>query len=419
MKAFDPRIEWRDPAILTPYSNNAKTHPTEQIDKIAASIASFGFDQPIVVDGDGVIIKGHGRREASLRLGLDKVPVLVRSDLSVTEIKAARLADNRTAQSPWDEDLLRVELEALLEQDFDLELTGFDLAEIDELLAAAEPEQAGLTEDDEVPEVPEQPVSRPGDLWVLGNHRLLCGDATVLADVERVLGGQLADMVFCDPPYGVNYANSPKDKLRGKHRPILNDNLGPGFEAFLYDACLNILQVTKGAVYVCMSSSELDTLQRAFRTAGGRWSTFLIWAKNTFTLGRADYQRQYEPILYGWKDGSDHYWCGARDQGDVWFFDKPVRNDLHPTMKPVALVERAIRNSSKTRDIVLDPFGGSGSTLIACEKAGRHARLIELDPKYVDTVILRWEEFAGGTAVLEGDGRTFEEIAAGREAAAA
>jgi DNA modification methylase len=419
MKSFDPQIEWRDPASLTPYSNNAKTHPTEQIDKIAASIASFGFDQPIVVDTDGVIIKGHGRREASLRLGLDKVPVLVRGDLSVAEIKAARLADNRTAQSPWDEDLLRVELAALLEQDFDLGLTGFDLAEIDELLAAAQPEQAGLTEDDEVPEAPEQPVSHLGDLWVLGNHRLLCGDATVLADVERVLGGQLADMCFTDSPYNVDYANTPKDKLRGKHRPILNDNLGAGFEAFLYDSCINVLNVTKGAVYWCMSSSELHTLQRAFAAAGGHWSTFIVWAKHTFTLGRADYQRQYEPILYGWKDGSDHYWCGARDQGDVWFFDKPARNDLHPTMKPVALVERAIRNSSKTRDIVLDPFGGSGSTLIACEKAGRQARLIELDPKYCDVICRRFEAFSGKAAIFDGDGRRFEEIAAGREAPAA
>ena len=184
---------------------------------------------------------------------------------------------------------------------------------------------------------------------MLGEHRLLCGDATVLADVERVLGGQLADMTFTDPPYNVDYANSPKDKLRGKHRPILNDNLGSGFEAFLHDACANILSVTKGACYVCMCISELHTLQRAFTAAGGKWSTFVIWAKHTFTLGRADYQRQYEPILYGWPEGHDHYWCGARDQGDVWFFDKPARNDLHPTMKPVALVERAIRNSSKSR----------------------------------------------------------------------
>ena len=235
---------------------------------------------------------------------------------------------------------------------------------------------------------------------MLGEHRLLCGDATVLADVERVLDGRLADMTFTDPPYNVDYGNSPKDKLRGKHRPILNDDLGSGFEAFLHDACANILAVTKGAVYVCMSSSELHTLQRAFTATGGKWSTFVIWAKHTFTLGRADYQRQYEPILYGWRDGHDHYWCGARDQGDVWFVDKPARNDLHPTMKPVALVERAIRNSSKSRDLVLDPFGGSGSTLIACAKAGRQARLVELDPRYCDVIVRRWQEWTGDQATL-------------------
>jgi DNA modification methylase len=313
---------------------------------------------------------------------------------------------------------LAQELAWLRDESFDLDLIGFDASELERLLTLVDGEAASDEAEDEVPEPPEEPVSRPGDLWVLGNHRVLCGDATVLADVERVLGGQLADMTFCDPPYNVDYANSPKDKLRGKHRPILNDNLGSGFEAFLYDACVNILSVTKGAVYICMSSSELDTLQRAFRAAGGKWSTFVIWAKNTFTLGRADYQRQYEPILYGWKDGADHYWCGARDQGDVWFFDKPVKNDLHPTMKPVALVERAIRNSSKSRDIVLDSFGGSGSTLIACEKAGRSARVIELDPKYVDVIIERWQAFSGGRAVLDGGG-SYEEIAAGREAAAA
>jgi DNA modification methylase len=227
----------------------------------------------------------------------------------------------------------------------------------------------------------------------------------VLTDVERVLERQLADMTFCDPPHNVNYANTPKDKLRGKHRPILNDDLGSGFEAFLHDACANILSVTKGDVYVCMSSSELDTLQRAFRAAGGKWSTFVIWAKHTFTLGRACYQRQYEPILYGWPAGHDRYWCGARDLGDVWFVDKPARNDLHPTMKPVALVERAIRNSSKSRDVVLDPFGGSGSTLIACGKTGRQARLVELDTKYCDVIVQRWQDWAGEHATLEGSGQ--------------
>jgi DNA modification methylase len=239
----------------------------------------------------------------------------------------------------------------------------------------------------------------------------------VLADVERVLGGQLPDMTFTDPPYNVEYGSSAKDRLRGNKRKILNDDLGTGFEAFLSDACANILSVTKGAVYVCMSSSELHSLQRAFTAAGGKWSTFVIWAKHTFTLGRSDYQRQYEPILYGWRDGHDHYWCGARDQADVWFFDKPARNDLHPTMKPVALVERAIRNSSKTRDLVLDPFGGSGSTLIACEKAGRQARLIELDPRYCDVIVRRWQEWTGEVATLEGDGRTFDDLVNARQAA--
>ena len=247
----------------------------------------------------------------------------------------------------------------------------------------------------------------------------MCGDATVMTDVEKVLAGGLADMTWSDLPYNVNYGQTMKDKLRGRKRTILNDNLGSSFEPFLLSACTSILAVTKGAVYICMSSSELHTLYRAFTEAGGHWSTFLIWAKNTFTMGRSDYQRQYEPILYGWKEGSDHYWCGARDQGDVWFVKKPVANDLHPTMKPVELVERAIRNSSKSRDTVLDPFAGAGSTLIACEKTGRQARLIELEPKYCDVIIRRFEEFSGKRAVLESDGRGFAEIALERGAVAA
>ena len=223
---------------------------------------------------------------------------------------------------------------------------------------------------------------------------------------------ELADMAFTDPPYNVNYANTAKDKLRGKNRPILNDNLGDDFDAFLTAACTNLLSVTKGAVYIAMSSSELDTLQAAFRAAGGKWSTFIIWAKNTFTLGRADYQRQYEPILYGWRDGAAHFWCGARDQGDVWQIKKPAKNDLHPTMKPVELVERAILNSSKSRDIVLDLFGGSGTTLIAAEKSGRQARLIELDPKYVDVIVKRWQDWTGLKATREADGVAFDSLGA-------
>jgi DNA modification methylase len=191
-------------------------------------------------------------------------------------------------------------------------------------------------------------------------------------------------MVFTDPPYNVNYGATMKDHLRDTHRPIANDNLGEDFAAFLRAACDRMLAACTGGIYICMSSSEIDTLQRVFREAGGHWSTFIIWAKNTFTMGRADYQRQYEPILYGWREGAERFWCGARDQGDVWNIKKPHVNDLHPTMKPVELVERAVRNSSAPGATVLDPFGGSGTTVIACEKAGRQARVIELEPKYCD-----------------------------------
>ena len=289
---------------------------------------------------------------------------------------------------------------------FDLGLTGFGELELGKLLL----DDTDGQDLDQAPEPPAEPISKPGDLWICGEHRVLCGDATVPADVDQLLDGELADMVFCDPPYGINYANSAKNKLRGKNRPILNDNLGEGFGAFLQAASANMLAVTKGAIYICMSSSELDTLQRAFRDAGGKWSTFLIWAKNTFTLGRADYQRQYEPILYGWKEGADHCWCGARDQGDVWFFDNPLKNDLHPTMKPVALVERAIKNSSKSRDIVLDTFGGSGTTMIAAERTGRWARLLELDPRYADVILWRWQKVTGAHAVHAGTGGRFTQI---------
>jgi DNA modification methylase len=405
---------------LIPYARNPRTHTEEQVAQIAASIAEFGFVNPVLVGADGIIIAGHARVMAARKLGMGEVPVIVLDHLSQAQRRALVIADNRLAQNAgWDEEMLRVELEALREDDFHLDLLGFEDAEIEALLAESDDAITGNTDDDAVPETLDAAVTVPGDVWVLGEHRLLCGDATVMTDVEKVLAGGLADMVFSDPPYNVNYGATMKDKLRGKKRKIANDDLGDGFESFLRDACTNILAVTKGAIYICMSSSELHTLYRAFTEAGGHWSTFLIWAKNTFTMGRSDYQRQYEPILYGWKEGTDHYWCGARDQGDVWFVKKPIANDLHPTMKPVELVERAIRNSSKSRDTVLDPFAGSGSTLVACEKTGRQARLIELEPKYCDVIIRRFEEFSGKRAVLESDGRGFDEVALERRTVAA
>ena len=262
-----------------------------------------------------------------------------------------------------------------------------------------------------VPYARNAPVSRRGDLWRLGGHRLICGDSTVAESYDHLMQGAVADMVFTDPPYNVNYANSAKDKMLGKDRAIMNDNLGDGFGSFLLAALTPTVAHCRGGIYVAMTSSELDVLQSAFRAAGGKWSTFIIWAKNTFTLGRADYQRQYEPILYGWPEGATRHWCGDRDQGDVWNIKKPQKNDLHPTMKPVELVERAIRNSSRPGNVVLDPFGGSGTTLIAAELTGRTCHAIELNPAYVDVAVKRWEAFTGEKAALEADGRTFNEVA--------
>ncbi|MGE4359972.1 MAG: site-specific DNA-methyltransferase, partial [Lysobacteraceae bacterium] len=391
----------------------ARQHSDEQIAQIAASIAEFGFVNPILTGADGVLVAGHGRLAAARKLGLPTVPVVVLDHLTPTQRRALVLADNRLAElATWDDALLRIELEALQDDGFDLDLTGFDADALAELLADEEPQIEGRTEDDAAPDVPDEPVSRPGDVWRLGPHRLVCGDATTAEAYARLFpDGERADMVFTDPPYNVNYANSAKDKLRGKHRPILNDALGEGFYDFLFDALALIMAHTRGAIYVAMSSSELDTLQAAFRAAGGHWSTFIIWAKNTFTLGRSDYQRQYEPILYGWPEGATRHWCGDRDQGDVWQIKKPQKNDLHPTMKPVELVERAIRNSSRPGDVVLDPFGGSGTTLIAAEKAGRVARLIELDPKYADVIVRRWQDWTGRQAMREADGMAFDEVA--------
>jgi DNA modification methylase len=397
------------------YARNPRKND-HAVEQMAAAIQEFGFRIPCIVQSDGQLVDGHLRLKAARKLGLATVPVVLADDLTPAQIKAFRILANRSATwADWDEDLLRLELEELRLDEFDLSLTGFDADELLEILAGDEPTHEGQTDDDVAPEMPEQPVSGLGDLWVLGQHRLLCGDATREEDYRRLLGDERVALIWQDPPYNVDYANSAKDKLRGKDRPILNDNLGQGFYDFLLAALTPALARCDGAVYIAMSSSELDTLQSAFRAAGGHWSTFIIWAKHTFTLGRADYQRQYEPILYGWPEGSQRHWCGDRDQGDVWQIKKPAKNDLHPTMKPVELVERALRNSSRPGAIVLDAFGGSGTTLIAAEKTGRRARLMELDPKYVDVIISRWQDWSGMIAVRESDGVAFDDLAAKAE----
>jgi DNA modification methylase len=394
---------------LLPYIRNARTHTDQQVAQVAASIREFGWTNPILVAAEGTIIAGHARLAAARKLKMTEVPVIVLDHLTEAQRRALVLADNRLAlDAGWDEEMLRVELASLQEDGFDLDIVGFTDEELEDLLRDPEETRDGLTDEDSVPDEQETAITVPGDVWVLGDHRLLCGDATSMDAIQTVLAGGLADMVFTDPPYNVDYVGKTAKKLK-----IGNDALGGKFYDFLREACTNVLAVTKGAIYICMSSSELHTLFRAFTDAGGHWSTFVIWAKHHFTLGRSDYQRMYEPVLYGWRDGTDHFWCGARDQGDVWFIKRPMANLEHPTMKPVELVERALRNSSKTRDTILDVFGGSGTTLIACEKSRRQARLIELEPRYCDVIVRRWQEYTGEKAVLDGGG-TFDDVAAGR-----
>lgn len=401
---------------LIPYARNSRTHNDEQVAQIVASIKEFGFTNPILIGADDVIIAGHGRLLAAQRMGLKEVPIVRLPHLTETQRRALVIADNKIAlNAGWDEEMLALEMKELGDMDFDLDLLGFSLDELKELEAFGEPEPSGNADEDEVPEVPEEAVTKSGDMWILGEHRLLCGDTTMVDDLKKLMADDTADMIFTDPPYNVNYGATMKDSLRYHAgtlggRKIMNDNLGDGFAQFLTDSLSNLMMFNKGAAYVCMSSSELHTLYSAFVSAGGKWSTFIIWAKNTFTLGRADYQRQYEPILYGWSADKKHYWCGDRDQSDVWEYNKPVRNDLHPTMKPVELVERAINNSSKVGDIVLDGFGGSGSTLIAAEKTRRKARLMELDPKFCDVIVRRWEEYTGKKAELLQDNAESSDI---------
>lgn len=389
------KIEYLNINDLKPYEKNAKIHTEEQIKQIEKSIKDFGMVDPLGLWGsDNVVMIGNGRLFACKNLGITEIPCIRLDHLSDKERKAYALAHNKlTMNTDFDFDLLQEELDALL--DFDMSEFGFEIE--DEVFVDE------VKEDDYEVELPVEPKAKLGDVYQLGNHRLMCGDSTKSDDVNKLMAGAVANMVFTDPPYNVNYGSTMKDKLRyhsSGGRTIMNDNLGDGFGQFLSDVCKNMLDNCKGVCYICMSSSELHTLYSSFVNAGGKWSTFIIWAKNTFTLGRADYQRQYEPILYGWgKNIKNHYWCGDRNQSDVWEYNKPLKNDLHPTMKPVELVERAVLNSSKKNDIVLDLFGGSGSTMIACEQLNRKCYSMELDPKYVDVIIDRWEQFTGEKAV--------------------
>ncbi len=401
---------------VIPYARNARMHSESQVAQIAASIMEFGFVNPVLIGSDNVIIAGHGRVLAAQKLDMKTVPTIMLVHLNENQRHALVIADNKLAENAsWDETLLRLELHSLIDDDFNVDLLGFDDVDLDALLDGLEDEDntTSVTEDD-LPEPQTNPVSQLGQLWVLGDHRLLCGDATCLASYKTLMQEEAADMVFTDPPYNVNYADPKRGTLTQRNsqcsHPLLNDNLGDDFETFISNACCHMLAYTQGALYICMGLGEVGTLRSAFCNAGGRWSTFIMWVKNSFVLGHADYHNQYEPILYGWKEGDDHYWCGARDQSNVWFYDKMQKNNLHPTMKPIGLVSRAIENSSQRGEVVLDPFAGSGTTLIAADQSGRRARLIELNPCYVDVIIARWQTLTGKQAYLEGSKQTYDAL---------
>lgn len=390
------QIEKRLLTDLIPYINNSRKHSDDQVSQIAASIKEFGWTNPILVDGENGIIAGHGRIMAAKKLGMTEVPVIELAHLSKEQRKALIIADNKLAlNSDWDTNLLSIELADLQELGFDLNLTGFNADELANLL---QPEQVdGLTDENEIPPVPEEPKTKLGDIYQLGDHRLMCGDSTSIDAVEKLTDG-LVDILVTDPPYNVDYTGKTKDALK-----IQNDSMDDStFRQFLRDAFVAADTVMKpGAVfYIWHADSEGYNFRGACKDAGWQVRQCLIWQKDTMVMGRQDYHWKHEPCLYGWKDGAAHLWATDRKQTTLILCKRPTKNDLHPTMKPVELMEYQILNNTKGMDIVLDLFGGSGSTLMACEKIGRKARLMELDPKYCDVIVKRWEDFTGRKAEL-------------------
>jgi len=394
---------------LIPYVNNSRTYSDEQIAQIAASIKEFGWTNPILVDGDNSIIAGHGRLLAARKLGYKEVPTIELADLTETQKKAYIIADNRLAlNAGWDNDLLTIELNDLLADGFALELLGFDPKELDALL---EPEMVeGLTDEDAVPDVPDEPTTKLGDIYQLGNHRLMCGDSTSIDAVDKLMDGQKADMVFTDPPYGMSYGGGRRAGVKPKNREkfgtranfgeIKNDDLrGENLTALVRDALLTAKTNCKNgsAFYVCFPWRTYSEFENGLIEIDLEPNACIVWDKKYIGLGNANYRPQHEFIFYI-KGGA---WHGNRAQSDVWSMSRAAGADyVHPTQKPVELIERALGNSSKAGDIVVDCFGGSGSTLIACEKTNRYARLMELDPKYCDVIIKRWEDFTGKKAIL-------------------
>lgn len=411
------KVVYKKLAELIPYVNNTRTHSDTQVLQIASSIKEFGFTNPILIDEDGGVIAGHGRIMGAKKLGLEEAPTITLKGLTEAQRKAYIIADNKLAlNSGWDEELLKVELQALDEIDFDLSVIGFDEDELSSYLDDNELTE-GLTDEDDVPEPPEKPVTREGDVWLLGNHRLMCGDSTSVDAVEKLMDGKKAEMVFTDPPYLMDFQGGMQTNADGnwtqsfnsKHEDIKNDKMTKEESEDFLDAINNNISLfVKGAFYICFYRLKLGEYFASLNRCGLDVRTLITWDKGNHTLSNSDYMSKCEHIFYGWV--KDHNFYGGGNGMDVWNIARTQKNDLHPTMKPIELCEKAIENSSKTKEIVLDLFGGSGSTLIACEKIKRHNRSMELEAKYCDVIINRWQDFTGKQATLEVDGRTFEEV---------
>lgn len=404
---------------ITPYHDNPRVN-TDAINVVKKSLSEFGFQQPLVLDKDNVIIVGHTRFAAAKELGFENVPCYVADNLSEDKIKAYRIMDNKSAEyASWNYGLLTKEITDLLENDYDLEFTGFTDVELEDMGFDMNLEsfvEEPQSEEDVIPEMTEDPpISKMGDVWILGNHRLLCGDSTSIDDVEKLMNKERADMIFTDPPWNVNYgAETAGGKY--KERKILNDHMQEDEWAdFVMGFCSSLKLATKGGcmTYLVMSAQEWAIVDKTLRDNGFHWSSTIIWAKDALVISRKDYHTQYEPIWYGWNaDDSRLSPLLDRKQSDVWNVDRPRVSKLHPTTKPVELVERAINNSSQRTNLVLDLFLGSGSTLIAAEKTGRRCFGMELDPKYADVIIERWQNYTGKNAVLESTDEIYNSLSA-------
>ena len=388
------KIVYKKTEDLIPYARNSRTHDDAQVAQIAASIKEFGWTNPILLDGENGIIAGHGRVMAAQKLGESKVPTIELAHMTDIQKQAYIIADNKLAlNAGWDEQILALELDDLKDAGYDLGLTGFSLDEIDALTPEELPD--GLTDEDAVPEIPDEPITKLGDIYKLGNHRLMCGDSTSIDAVDKLMDGQKADMVFTDPPYGVSYTGGAKKWDGIKNDSLQNENLVDFLNSVFN--CAVISTKDSAPWYVWHASNTSADFYQALQQAGKKPSAQIIWVKNIMAGGFGDYRGKHEPCIYC--SGGKNAWHGGRDQHTIWNVDRE-RNYQHPTQKPVALAEKALGNSSKSGDMIIDLFGGSGSTLIACEKQNRHARLMELDPKYCDVIVKRWEDFTGKKAEL-------------------